>query len=189
MPTIIFAFLLFGLPSTVMIDGGNKLLVFLLIIANTLIIPMGILIVMRYTKTIPSLKMEDRKERGLPFSIISLLYMITAYSLYSKDWIDYKLVFALFIITICLVLLTGISFFWKISAHMIGVGGLLGIVLAYSMNIQNHDFLFPIIGGVLLSGVIGTSRLHLNAHTPMEVLAGFLLGFGVCFGANLMIWS
>ena len=141
MPTIIFAFLLFGLPDSVMVDSRNKGLVFFVVVANTFIIPLGILMVMRFSKVIPSLKMENRKERVLPFSIISLLYMITAYSFYMKDWMDYKLIYALFVITICLILLTGISFFWKISAHMIGAGGLLGIILAYSINIQNHNLI------------------------------------------------
>lgn len=189
MPTIIFAFLLFGLPDSVMVDSGNKGLVFFVVVANTFIIPLGILMVMRFSKVIPSLRMENRKERVLPFSIISLLYIVTAYSFYMKDWMDYKLIYALFVITICLILLTGISFFWKISAHMIGAGGLLGIILAYSMNIQNHNFLYFTLSAILLSGIIGTSRLQLNAHTPLEVLAGFLLGFGVCFGSSLMIWA
>ena len=188
MPTIIFAFLLFALPDAVLVDSGNKGLVFFVIVANTFIIPLGILMAMRFTKVIPSLRMENRKERVFPFSIISLLYTITAYSFYIKDWIDYKLIYAFFIITICLILLTAISFFWKISAHMIGAGGLLGIILAYSMNIQNHNLLYYTLAAMMLSGVIGTARLHLNAHTPLEVLAGFLLGFGVCFGSSLMIW-
>jgi len=189
MPTFIFAFLLFSLPDAVLVDSGNKGIVFFVIVANTCIIPLGILMVMRFSKVISSLRMENRKERVFPFSVISLLYMITAYSFYNKDWMDYKLIFTLFIITICLILLTSISFFWKISAHMLGVGGLLGIILAYSMNIQNHNSLYYTLAAVLLSGIIGTSRLHLNVHTPLQVLAGFLLGFSVCYVSISMIWA
>jgi membrane-associated phospholipid phosphatase len=34
----------------------------------------------------------------------------------------------------------------------------------------------------ILAGVLGTARLLVNAHTPLQILAGFVLGFAVEFG-------
>lgn len=189
MPSLIVGFLLFVLPESEIAGGPNKPLIFLVVVANTFVIPLAILLVMRYNKVIPSLKMEDRKDRVFPFSMISLLYMVTAYAFYVKDWMDYKLIFILFIITICLILLTSISFFWKISAHMLGVGGLLGIILAYSLILSGFNLLYPVLGAIILTGAVGTARLYLNAHTPAQVWAGFLLGFLVCFGSFYMVWA
>ncbi|SIT16897.1 hypothetical protein SAMN05421761_12520 [Belliella pelovolcani] len=189
MPSLIVGFLLFVLPESEIAGGPNKPLIFLVVVANTFVIPLAILFVMRYNKVIPSLKMEDRKDRVFPFSMISLLYMVTAYAFYVKDWMDYKLIFILFIITICLILLTSISFFWKISAHMLGVGGLLGIILAYSLILSGFNLLYPVLGAIILTGAVGTARLYLNAHTPAQVWAGFLLGFLVCFGSFYMVWA
>lgn len=189
MPSLIVGFLLFVLPESEIAGGPNKPLIFLVVVSNTFVIPLAILLVMRYNKVIPSLKMEDRKDRVFPFSMISLLYMVTAYAFYVKDWMDYKLIFILFIITICLILLTSISFFWKISAHMLGVGGLLGIILAYSLILSGFNLLYPVLGAIILTGAVGTARLYLNAHTPAQVWAGFLLGFLVCFGSFYMVWA
>lgn len=189
MPSLIVGFLLFVLPESEIAGGPNKPLIFFVVVANTFVIPLAILLVMRYNKVIPSLKMEDRKDRVFPFSMISLLYMVTAYAFYVKDWMDYKLIFILFIITICLILLTSISFFWKISAHMLGVGGLLGIILAYSLILSGFNLLYPVLGAIILTGAVGTARLYLNAHTPAQVWAGFLLGFLVCFGSFYIVWA
>lgn len=189
MPSLIVGFLLFVLPESEIAGGPNKPLIFFVVVANTFVIPLAILLVMRYNKVILSLKMEDRKDRVFPFSMISLLYMVTAYAFYVKDWMDYKLIFILFIITICLILLTSISFFWKISAHMLGVGGLLGIILAYSLILSGFNLLYPVLGAIILTGAVGTARLYLNAHTPSQVWAGFLLGFLVCFGSFYMVWA
>lgn len=189
MPTLIFVFMLFGLPQTEIAIGGiNKALVLFVVSANTLFIPLGIILVMRFTKAIPSLHMENHRDRVFPFSIITLLYLVTAYFFYQKDWLDYKLIFALFVISICLVLLTSISYFWKISAHMMGVGGLLGIVLAFSMMVQGNNLLNLVLSVIILTGILGTARLYLNAHTPLQVLGGLLLGFGVCFGSFYFVW-
>ncbi|MFD2035057.1 PA-phosphatase [Belliella marina] len=189
MPTLIFMFLLFGLPdSEIGIGQANKLLIISVIFANTMIIPIGIIMVMRYTKVIPSLEMENNRERVFPFAVITLLYLITAYAFYQKDWMDYRLIFTMFVISICLILLTSISYFWKISAHMMGVGGLLGIVLAFSLLVQGFSLLHILLPVILLAGLIGSARLYLNAHTPIQVLGGLLLGFGVCFGSFYMVW-
>ena len=164
------------------------MLILFVVFANTLLIPLGIILVMRFTKVIPSLKMENHRDRVFPFSVITLLYLLTAYFFYQKDWLDYKLIFTLFVISICLILLTSISYFWKISAHMIGVGGLLGVVLAFGIMVQGYNLLNVVLSVIILAGVIGTARLYLNAHTPLQVLGGLLLGFGICFGSFYIVW-
>jgi membrane-associated phospholipid phosphatase len=36
-----------------------------------------------------------------------------------------------------------------------------------------------LITGVLLSGFVGFARLKLKAHEPMQIYAGYLIGFAV----------
>nr|WP_262918447.1 PA-phosphatase [Belliella filtrata] len=188
MPTLIFAFLLFGMPESEFSSGPNRPLIFFVIFANTFAIPLAILMIMKLTGTISSLKMDDRKDRVMPFSVISLLYLISGYAFFTNDWMDYKLVYTLLVITICLILLTGISFFWKISAHMIGVGGMLGFVLASTQMVTGYSLLNYAIGAVLLAGLVGSSRLYLNTHTPLQVWFGFILGFVICFLSYFLVW-
>jgi membrane-associated phospholipid phosphatase len=38
----------------------------------------------------------------------------------------------------------------------------------------------------VLSGLVGTSRIFLGRHTPMQVYAGFILGFFCTFTASIL---
>ena len=73
-----------------------------------------------------------------------------------------------------------INLHWKISIHMIGVGGILGAVLGMAQGLF-IELLWPVIIIVLLSGMLGTARLMLKAHNPLQIYAGFLLGFAAMF--------
>jgi len=87
----------------------------------------------------------------------------------------------IFITMTAVVLITTlITIFWKISVHSIGMGGVLGILLA--LNFRSHDMflVWPISVWVLLFGVIMSSRLLINAHRPIEVYTGAVLGILFC---------
>lgn len=183
MPSLMFLFLLYGMEESSIASGGDKNQVFSVIVVNTLVLPLFLIFILRMTKVIPSLKMEDKKDRIFPFSIVSMLYLLTSYFFYIKTWVDFTLVFTLFVMSIGLMILTGITVFWKISAHMTGVSGLLAIVLVMSLKYPMIDLLYPLIGVVLLAGAIASARLYLNAHSPFEIFAGFLLGFLLCFSS------
>ncbi len=78
-----------------------------------------------------------------------------------------------------------ITFFWKISMHMIGIGGLTGAILALSLRFGIDAWMiFTVV--LLISGLLGSSRLFLNAHTPAQVHTGYLLGTVVVFFGVLL---
>lgn len=68
-----------------------------------------------------------------------------------------------------------VNFFWKISAHATGMGGLLGSVIFLSFLFYKMP-LFLIIVLSLCSGWVMWARLELEAHTPAQLIAGFALG-------------
>jgi membrane-associated phospholipid phosphatase len=183
MPSLIFLFLLYGMEESNVATGGNRDQVISVVVVNTLVLPLFMILILRITNVLSSVKMEDKKDRLLPFAIVSILYFITTYLFYIKLWLDFTLVFALFVMTFCLILLTSITVFWKISAHMTGVAGLLAIVLVMSIKYPLVGLLYPLISVTLLTGAIASARLYLNAHSPLEIVGGFLLGFTVCFSS------
>jgi len=83
-------------------------------------------------------------------------------------------IFSVFLLGSCLVLLIlfAITIKWKISGHGAGMGGLLGAVLALTFK-YGINLLWPIIVVILISGAVGSSRIYLKKHTPMQVYAGF----------------
>lgn len=183
MPTLIIWVMLLKVPQLMRQDWSHNGFLLLMVFLTTFVVPLLSIIVMKLTKTIRSFELTDSEERVFPFSLVSLYYMVATYFFYLR--MDVKPIFllALATITICVVLLTSITFFWKISAHMIGVSGLLGIFIALSMKFPGQDLLVFILLAIVGAGAIGTSRLYLNIHRPIDILSGFLLGFGICFGS------
>ena len=77
---------------------------------------------------------------------------------------------------VALVIALCINFAWKISAHAIGIGGLLGGVMGVArIHMINPYWAFIVV--LIVAGLLGTSRIFLKRHTPMQVYAGFCLGF------------
>lgn len=154
-----------------------------LLFFTTCLVPVISIFIMWRSGLVSSLSMGSLQERPLAFSIISVFYVIATYFFYYKTQVAVGTVFTLAVITICILLLTSISFFWKISAHMTGISGLIGIVLATAGN-EKVESVLPLVATLfVLAGLTGTARLSLRAHSPAQVLAGFVLGFGVCYAA------
>ena len=152
-----------------------------MVFLTTFAIPVLSIFTMKLTNNISSLHMKNKEERLMPFSMVSLFYMMATYFFHTKFNLEPLLIQTMVAITICLILLTSITFFWKISAHMTAVSGLLAIIVAVAIQSPGHDLLLYLLGGILVTGALASSRLYLNAHTPLEVFAGVMLGFGVCF--------
>ncbi|WP_373399960.1 hypothetical protein V8V91_10235 [Algoriphagus halophilus] len=49
------------------------------------------------------------------------------------------------------------------------------------MKFATFDALYPLLGAIVLSGLVATCRLYLNAHKPLEIYIGFVYGFIICF--------
>ena len=64
---------------------------------------------------------------------------------------------------------------WKISIHMLGIGGLTGALIGLSQRFQ-YDHFIMISVVVLLAGFVGYARLKTNSHNFQQVYAGFIIG-------------
>ena len=149
MPTLVFGLLLFAVPQATSIPDEFKNRVFFLIVLSTLLIPMVTIIGLRLSGTVKSLHMPEVKDRKLPFVITALYFLLTTWFLYQKTDLDPVLWLGMMIICISVVLLTAVSFFWKISAHMIGLGGLLGVVLVLGRKFPTFEVLYPLLGALV----------------------------------------
>lgn len=67
---------------------------------------------------------------------------------------------------------------WKISIHMLGIGGVIGAIIGISQRFQfDHSLL--LMGLILFAGLIGFARLKTNSHNYRQVYAGFILGVAI----------
>lgn len=154
-----------------------KWMIGVLVFILTGLLPMLLTLLMSRLGIIKSLHMEQREERIWPFVITAMFYYLAYYLM---KQLDLSPVFIIFMLGAFATVVVGllVSFFWKISVHMIGMGGLLGAFTGLSLKLM-IDMPLLIIVLIALSGFTGFARLKLQAHTPMQVLAGFLAGFGI----------
>lgn len=143
----------------------------------TNIIPGVSALILKKIGKISSLQMPEKEERLLPFTITGISYVSFFY--FTKEMVGFEppLILNLFLLGAIIAIVIGvvITFTWKISVHMIGVGGLVGIF--FLMNVWIAPAPIYLVVSILLAGIVGSSRIALKAHTISQVFAGFLLGF------------
>ncbi|MDD4778253.1 MAG: phosphatase PAP2 family protein [Fermentimonas sp.] len=133
---------------------------------------------------ISDLSLKVRKERIYPYLITLISYsamMVYYYRMNMPNWFMMIMASSIAIMIIAIL----ITFVWKISAHMFGIGGLTGGAMAVCYFVERSNPYMMFMGLFILAGLIGTSRLILKRHTLSQVIAGFLLGFCVSF---LFVW-
>lgn len=140
----------------------------------TLVLPVISIFILYRTKWISDIRMDQRSDRNLPVFITLLSYGANVYFL-SK--VPLPQVYYLFLVSamVSLFLAWIITFYWKISMHMIGIGGLCGSVLLLNLIFLGDLHLYLAIL-FLIAGSIGSARLILDAHSPLQLTFGFIVG-------------
>ena len=91
------------------------------------------------------------------------------------------------LMSVALLLTFLISFYWKISAHSVGIGGVIGMLMVLNTQFEGNVLLYPIVGLIVVGGFVISARLALQAHTLAETAAGFLMGFATGLCLSLML--
>ncbi len=154
--------------------GNTRVAIIAIVFFNTALMPALIFFFMKLRNIISSLRMEDRRERVIPFIVTALFYFGTYVMLrkFHLPSIIYYLTFG----SSCLIIIAlTINFWWKISIHMLGIGGLTGSLLCIAAYLSVYPGVMVALT-ILIAGLIGFARLKLLAHTPMQVYAGFVTG-------------
>ncbi len=188
-PSLVFGLIFFVVPEASSIPSEIKLRLIFHIVLSTLLIPLITIIGFRLSGAVKSLHMATLKERYIPFTVICIYFGLTTYFMYDQTEFDPVLWQSLFVITLTIIGLTLVTFFWKMSAHMTGVGGLLAIILVMDSIFPTFHSLYPMIISIMLIGIVGTSRLYLDAHRPIEIYVGLAYGFACCFFGFSWIWA
>lgn len=157
------------------IDPRIKLAYMLIVSFSCSLLPLSILLVLERLGKITSVDLHQRQERFLPMLIIMLCFFLCIILLQ-----HYKapslLVISMQGVALAIMFVSSISLVWKISAHLTGMGGALGVSLLFAL-IYRIDLSYIAIIISLLSGLLAWARLTLKHHTLKQVSYGFLLGF------------
>jgi hypothetical protein len=176
--TIIFsAPTLFGyLPFNV------KKLLILIMLVNNVLLPLSLLPFFIRMNIISSWTITERKERNFPLIITTILYCITSFLIFRFN-IPVFLKTYIFAASLISLIVTVINFWWKISLHSVGAGALISLVFILSLKMLT-PLEWYLISTVVIGGLVLSSRLKLNLHSPQQVWIGLFTGF---FGLTLFM--
>jgi len=162
-----------------------KKYIYTFVLLCTVVLPLTLISALYVLKMIQKFTLVERQERMIPLIFTVICYYI-GYFLLSR-YSPVKPI-NIFLFSSVLVVLTSllISLFWKISIHMAGAGGIIALVLIIGIA-YTSDMTMPLSLILLMGGVVATSRLALKAHSPAEIIAGFLLGFFLVGGTMFQL--
>lgn len=143
----------------------------------TCIFPIITVVVLKITKQISSLELENKSERRLPM-LMSTIYFYFATYLLMKVNVLPTISLVMFSGAVALSVATFISFFYKMSMHVFACASFVAVFLFFAGMgyVAAEIFLYFFI---LITGIIASARKALNAHSWGEITTGLLVGFGV----------
>jgi len=169
-----------------MLPTSYKLFILLLVWITTVFIPRFGINSFRIVMGWAHWQLSHREHRHLP-------YIITVCSYGACLTIMTKINVPMFIRGIVLSALVSqiicvvVNAWWKVSTHMVGMGGLVGALIAFSFLFYfNPIYLLCVL--LILSGALGTARMILRQHTLAQVFVGFGIGFACALTFVMLSW-
>lgn len=158
------------------INQKQQLLLLGLVFGITYVIPVLSLIILKSLGIIRDFQVTTIRERRMPVLLMMLLFYLLGNTLADISHLrDLGLLFYGTSISLLFVYLL-FAFQLKTSLHLLSMGAAVGFFLVitntYSLSLMPIIMVF-----ILLSGLLASSRLYLNAHDSKEVFIGFSLGF------------
>ena len=179
MPSYAFSLVLNFVPGVNNVtDPMQKIQLSKLIFGFTFFLPILSIIILKKMKLVSSYYMENKEERRFPLLIAIACYYFLLQILermYTHTILVKLLLGAMLILFVAVI----ISSFWKISLHMLGIGGVFGAFLALQYLFSGKLFLIILL--LFCSGLVAYARINEKAHTLKQVYSGFLVGTCVEF--------
>jgi len=124
--------------------------------------------------------LERVKERRFPYLIaVALNLYITQYVFTESMDLELHYFFAgISFTSITFLILSCLNF--KASLHTAAISGLTMFIIALSIHLQ-LNLIIGIGALILTNGLVATSRLHLKAHSSLELIIGFTIGLAPQF--------
>jgi len=151
----------------------------IVIVQFTILIPLVSIYFLLWRKKISSVQLPLLKERPLPLLINLVSVALVFYILYKMGYP--KMLVGFFVATALVSALAFfVSLFYKISLHMLAWGGITGIFVAFGFKTGLSLHLLISIS-VMISGLVASARLYLNAHVYHQVYIAWLVSASVAF--------
>ena len=160
-----------------------KFMLFLIVLVNNGILPFMILSYLKMRNFISDWLVFNRGERLVPILTSAIFYGLTVYITYNFNIPGF--IKSYFVASVAMTLIIGLVSLWiKASIHSAGMGAVVALISVLSIKTQ-----VPLIGylvtSIILTGLVMSARLWLNAHSVKEIWLGLVIGF---FGAGTVLY-
>lgn len=145
------------------------------IVIITILLPILFFFVLRTAGQVDSIMISEISQRKIPLVIQCFLSILLVRKSITLDHFPEFHFFFLGGLLSTLVSLIMLFFKTKASLHMIAISAFTVFVIGLSIHNQTQN-IYGIAFFILINGVVGSSRLEMKAHTPKELVIGFLLG-------------
>ena len=153
----------------------KKILFFFLFFFFNTFLPCFFVFILYKKNLISSIELKNKHERILPLSFTFLCLIVIFFvtkQFFLLNSIVTTIILGYLLITIASLI---ISLFWKVSLHMLCVGGAISAIGNNTISYNKSYLMFYLF--LFISLILGYSRLKQNAHNKKQVVLGFLLGF------------
>jgi hypothetical protein len=139
------------------------------------IIPLTLFCILVYWHLLQDIEISERKERFIP-TILTIISIFVLFILINRT-VPIRLLRS-FTLSMEIVLISYLisNLKLKTSLHMLGLGGITGLISIISF-LYRADLFFWLSAVLLVSGIVGSARLHLKAHNLAEIILGYFIGF------------
>ena len=169
-----------------LLPWGYKIFIISIVYVFTVFMPTVGITLFRLFKKWTHLELSHREHRHMPYVVALLSYtacLVIMTRINAAMFFRGVVMAALVSQIICVI----INVWWKVSTHMVGIGGLVGALNAFSI-LFFYNPVWPFCMLLLLSGVLGTSRIILRQHSLAQVLTGFGIGYVCAMVFILISW-
>ena len=176
-PTALFYLSLYAFPGSAGIyDHDTKVKAMIFIFASTFLFSFVLIYILYKLKLISAITLDKQSDRYIPQLVLSVLYLAIAFWLSHKLGLCNGLTLGMLATGVSAGIITIINRFWKISTHASGVSGVFAIASVLFWKYPSSGFLPMYAFIAFITVAVCASRLYLKAHTPMQIVCGFLLG-------------
>ena len=192
LPTLFFVFATVMTPAILspFSNSSLQLRFILLIFITTMIIPVVMLcmhfLLSKRKISLDMLSLQNTKDRVYPFLHTGIFYAGITYIFYANLHLNTFICSFMGMVALAVLLSSGISIFYKISAHTLALSALTGYVFLLHFFLPDVDLLISGCVVLFITGLTASCRLFLNAHTLGQVFAGFIIGL-LCT-ASCIVW-
>ena len=142
----------------------------------TIVLPILLYFLLKTLGKAKSIYLETTKERIFPLIVNCIVVLLVLNRILTANQIIELYYFFVGILISTLACLFLVLMKIKASIHMTSITGLFMFFIALSIHFSiNINGTLAIM--FILTGAIATSRLHLKAHTAIELIIGFFIGF------------